>query len=245
MQEQNTYHSNSSLLCASSPDNFDQTANHLSLRPVFRLFGSPYNRQVSELRELHLKIVTYPHPTLRHKSKPIKRVDRELQAIVRQMLDLMYEANGVGLAANQVDLPIRLFVVNLEADPANGEEMVFINPVISNPKNPEEGEEGCLSLPGLYGNVTRPKKVRVNAFNLQGEEVRADIDGLFARVVQHETDHLDGVLFVDRMSETAKIEVESELDLFVTEFQSRRDAGGVPDDKAIAERLKEWETKYC
>lgn len=192
-----------------------------------------------------MEIVTYPHPTLRHKSKPVKRVDAELREIVRQMFDLMYAANGIGLAANQVDLPMRLFVANLESDPAEGEEMVFINPVISNPKSSEEGEEGCLSLPGLYGPVKRPKTVRVNAFNMQGEEVRADIDGLLARVVQHETDHLDGVLFIDRMSETAKIEVADELDVFVTEFNSRRETGGIPDDDTIAARLKEWEDKYC
>jgi len=192
-----------------------------------------------------LEIVTYPHPTLRHISKPLKRVDAELQAIVREMFELMYAAKGVGLAANQVDLPIRLFVANLEADPDQGEEMVFINPVVSNPKGSEEGEEGCLSLPGLYGNVVRPKQVRVNAYNLQGEELRADIGGLFSRVVQHETDHLDGVLFIDRMSETAKIEVQEELDVFVTDFNSRRDTGGVPDDESIAARLKEWEAKFC
>ena len=192
-----------------------------------------------------MEIVTYPHPTLRHKSKPIKRVDPELHAIVREMFELMYAANGVGLAANQVDLPIRLFVANLEADPEKGEEMVFINPIISNPKGSEEGEEGCLSLPSLYANVVRPKKVRVNAYNLRGEELRADVDGLLSRVVQHETDHLDGVLFVDRLSETAKIEVQDDLDVFETDFNSRRETGGIPDDEAIAKRLREFEERYC
>lgn len=192
-----------------------------------------------------MEIVTYPHPTLRHKSKPIKRVDAQLREIVREMFELMYEAKGVGLAANQVDLPIRLFVANLEADPEKGEEMVFINPVVSMPKGTEESQEGCLSLPALYGNVVRPKKVRVNAYNLQGEEINADIDGLFSRVVQHETDHLDGVLFVDRMTESAKIEIEGELDMFETEFNSRRETGGIPDDAAISARLSEWEEKYC
>ena len=192
-----------------------------------------------------MDIVTYPHPTLRHKSKPIKRVDAPLREIVREMFELMYAARGVGLAANQVDLPIRLFIVNLEADPEKGEELVFINPVVSMPKGTEENEEGCLSLPGLYGNVVRPKKVRVNAYDLQGKELIADIDGLFARVVQHETDHLDGVLFIDRMTESAKIDVEGELDIFETEFNSRRETGGMPDNAAIAARLKEWEEKYC
>ena len=101
-----------------------------------------------------MEIITYPHPTLRYKSKPIKRVDAQLHDVVREMFELMYDANGVGLAANQVDLPIRLFVVNLEADPEKGEELVFINPVIRMPKGTKEHEEGCLSLPGLYGNVS-------------------------------------------------------------------------------------------
>jgi peptide deformylase len=93
--------------------------------------------------------------------------------------------------------------------------------------------------------VIRPKKVRVNAYDLQGEEINADIEGLFSRVVQHETDHLDGVLFIDRMTESAKIDVEGELDMFETEFHSRRETGGIPDNAAIATRLKEWEEKYC
>lgn len=192
-----------------------------------------------------MEIVTYPHPTLRHKSKPIKRVDALLREIVREMFELMYAAKGVGLAANQVDLPIRLFVANLEGDRESGEELVFINPVVSMPKGTEENEEGCLSLPGLYGNVIRPKRVRINAYDLQGEEINEDIDGLFSRVVQHETDHLDGVLFIDRMTESAKIDVEGELDMFETEFNSRRETGGIPDKVAIAARLKEWEEKYC
>ena len=138
-----------------------------------------------------------------------------------------------------------MFVVNLEADPEKGEELVFINPIISMPKGTEENEEGCLSLPGLYGNVVRPKKVRVNAYNLKGEEINADIDGLFGRVVQHETDHLDGVLFIDRMAESARFDVEGELAMFETEFHSRRETGGMSDDAAIAARLNEWEEKYC
>ncbi len=192
-----------------------------------------------------MEIITYPHPTLRHKSKPIKRVDAELREVVREMFSLMYEAKGIGLAANQVNLPIRLFIANLESHPEKGEELVFINPVISLPKGTEENEEGCLSLPGLYHNVVRPKKVRINAYNLQGEEIHADIDGLFSRVIQHETDHLDGVLFIDRLSETAKAEIVDELDEFETEFQSLRETGSIPDNRAIASHIQAWEEKYC
>lgn len=100
-----------------------------------------------------MKIITYPHPTLRRVAKPVRRVDAELKRIVREMFDLMYEAKGIGLAANQVDMPIRLFIVNLEAEAGKGEELVFINPVLSRPKGSDEAEEGCLSLPGLYGPV--------------------------------------------------------------------------------------------
>jgi len=192
-----------------------------------------------------LRIVSYPHPTLRHKSLPVKRVDAELRKVVGQMFELMYEARGVGLAANQVDLPIRLFIVNLEAKPGAGEELVFINPVISRAKGLEEKEEGCLSLPELYGPVKRPKQVRVNAYGLDGQEIQADLTGLFARVVQHELDHLDGVLFVDRMSETNRLEIIDELNEFESAFASQRSAGAIPSDEEIAQRLAEWEKKYC
>ena len=192
-----------------------------------------------------LKIVTYPHPTLRHKSQPIKRVDADLKDMVRQMFDLMYEAKGIGLAANQVDLPIRLFVVNLEAEKGKGEEMVFINPVVSKPKGSAPREEGCLSIPGVYGEVVRPEKVHLNCYNLAGQEFSGEIDGLLARVVQHELDHLDGVMFTDRLSETGKMKVADEVDEFVTYFESKRETGEIPSDTAIRERLAEIEKRYC
>jgi peptide deformylase len=192
-----------------------------------------------------LQILTYPHPTLRRKSKPIRRVDAELREAIRAMFSLMYEAKGIGLAANQVDLPLRLFVVNLEAKPDAGEELVFINPVISLPRGgAEEAEEGCLSLPGVYGPVIRPRQVRINAYNLRGEEIAADVSGLMARCVQHELDHLDGVLFPDRMSPSARADIQEELEVFETEFQSRRGTGGAPSDEEIARQWLEWEGRY-
>jgi peptide deformylase len=192
-----------------------------------------------------LKIINFPHPTLRHKSKPLRRVDAELRNLVREMFDLMYAARGVGLAANQVDLPLRLFIVNLEAEAGKGEEMVFLNPVINRPKGQVEMEEGCLSLPGLYGNVRRPERVHLSAFNLAGEEIEAELEGMFARVVQHELDHLDGVLFIDRLSEAGKLEARPDLDGFAEEFDSRRNIGEIPTDAEIAARLAEIERKYC
>jgi peptide deformylase len=192
-----------------------------------------------------LQIVLFPHPTLRHKSKSIKRVNAELARTVREMFDLMYASKGIGLAANQVDLPLRLFIANLSGNPDEGEELVFLNPVISHPKGSEEAEEGCLSFPELYGPVTRPKEVTVNAYNLKGEEFRAKVNGMLARVAQHETDHLDGVLFTDRMSATAKAKVQPVLDEFEINFHSRRRVGEIPDDATIAARLAQWEQRYC
>ena len=192
-----------------------------------------------------MQIVTYPHPTLRHKSQPIRRVDAELKAMVREMFDLMYKAQGVGLAANQVDLPLRLFVVNEKANPETGEELVFINPVLSRPKGNEIKEEGCLSIPETYGDVMRPEKIQVEAYNLQGELFEGELSGLLGRIVQHETDHLDGVLFPDRMSETAKMQLQPALDEFEIDFESKRRTGEIPGDEEIAARLAEIEKKYC
>jgi peptide deformylase len=189
-----------------------------------------------------LRIIQFPHPTLRRTSKSLRRVDDELRQIVRNMFDLMYEAKGIGLAANQVDLPYRLFVLNLTGDAAEAdEEQVFINPVISDPKGSAEAEEGCLSLPGLYADVRRPEVITVSAYDLTGQEVEETIDGLFARAVQHETDHLNGVLFIDRLSPMARLSLKDELEEFEIEFADRRQRGEIPDDERILARLTELE----
>jgi len=192
-----------------------------------------------------LQIVHYPHPTLRRKTKPVRRVDVELVRIVREMFGLMYANNGIGLAAPQVDLPLRLFIVNLGAKPDEGEEFVFINPVLSNPKGNEESEEGCLSFPELWGTVTRPKLITVDAYNLRGEEVRLNLNGMLARAVQHEYDHLDGVVFVDRMTSTARAKAQPMLDEFELGFRTLRQTGAVPGDDVIADRLAQWEQRYA
>ncbi|HEV7281313.1 MAG TPA: peptide deformylase [Pirellulaceae bacterium] len=192
-----------------------------------------------------LKIVHYPHPILKRPSKPLRRVDDDLRAMVREMFDLMYKAKGIGLAANQVDLPLRLFVVNTEGNPEKGQELVFINPVISRPRGTAEAEEGCLSIPSVYGLVKRPKEVDVQAYDLQGNEITASLSGMMARVVQHELDHLDGTLFVERMSEAGKMTVDPELDEFRWEFQNLRSTGGIPADAELAAKWEEWEAKYC
>ncbi|HTN75160.1 MAG TPA: peptide deformylase [Pirellulaceae bacterium] len=191
-----------------------------------------------------MHIIPYPHSTLRRKAKLVKRVDSELRNIIHAMFDLMYEARGIGLAANQVDIPLRFFIINTDADPNKGEERVFINPVITQPKGFAEAEEGCLSLPGLYGNVTRPKQVRINAYDLEGREINEELTGLLARAAQHELDHLDGVLFIDRMTETGKFAAQDALHEFEIDFMSKRKTGSMPEEKAIEAQWADWEKRY-
>ena len=220
-----------------------------SCSPIDGVYKSRFSR-VGTITEDHslaesLQIVHHPHPTLRHKSKPVQRVDGELVRVVRRMFDLMYEAKGIGLAANQVDLPLRLFVVNLAAQKGEGEEMVFINPVLSKPKGHEKMEEGCLSLPGVYGDVARPKQITVHSFNLRGEEIKTELDGMMSRVVQHETDHLDGRMFTDRLTETGKLSVRGLMEEFEVDFESKQNTGEIPVDSALNSRRAELETRYC
>ena len=192
-----------------------------------------------------MEIIFYPHPTLRHKSKPIKRVDEKLKNIVAEMFELMYEANGIGLAANQVDLPLQLFVINTTGNKESGEELVFINPVVTQPKGTETAEEGCLSLPGINGQVSRPSKVNVTAYDLQGNEINTTVSGLLARAIQHENDHLNGILFIDRLSDSEQKQIQPELDEFVLDFRGRQQASSTLNESEIQQRLSKIEDEYC
>lgn len=188
-------------------------------------------------------ILKYPHPTLRHKSKPLRRVDAELRKMIGEMFDLMYEHKGIGLSANQVDLPYRLIIVNVTGDPAKkDEEYVFINPEISRPRGSAEGKEGCLSLPEIYAPVRRPEKILLNAFNAQGQELTWELDGLYARVVQHECDHLEGRLFIDRLTPANLLAIKKEVEDLAAEFSGNRRRGLVPEDESIVARLIELES---
>lgn len=192
-----------------------------------------------------MEIIHYPHPTLRHNSKTIRRIDRELQSAVREMFELMYDARGIGLAANQVDLPLQMFILNVSGEPDNGEELVFVNPVVDQPKGSQVSEEGCLSIPGVHADVNRPSQIHVMAYDLAGNEIDMVVDGLLARVIQHEYDHLHGVLFVDRISDSAKKQVAQELEAFELEFNSLQLGKKIPDETAILKRLTEIESRYC
>ena len=192
-----------------------------------------------------MNIIHYPHPTLRHVSKPLKRVDAELKNMVAEMFELMYEAKGIGLAANQVDLPFQLFVINLEGQKSKGEELVFINPVVDTPKSTSEAEEGCLSLPGVHGLVGRPESIRIRGFDLEGNEIDQTVNGLLARAIQHENDHVNGVMFIDRLADSAKKNIAHQVEEFELEFQAKRASGEIGSDEEIQSRLKALEDKYC
>ena len=127
------------------------------------------------------------------------------------------------MAANQVDLPYRLFVMNVKGDPAEeGEAKVFINPVITRKTGSAEAQEGCLSFPEIWAPVRRPEKIVVSAYGIDGQEFTYEMDGLYARAVQHEIDHLDGVVFIDRLSQANQLAVREDLEELVREFESSR-----------------------
>jgi peptide deformylase len=146
-----------------------------------------------------MKIVHYPHPALRWNAKPLTSIDKKIHLNVAKMFDLMYEARGLALAATQVGLPYRLLVMNLAGDPElKDQEEVFINPTVVEREGMVGDEEGCLSFPGLFQKVYRPKTVKVVAYNLKGDSVQITADDIAARCWLHEIDHLNGKLFIDK-----------------------------------------------
>jgi peptide deformylase len=147
-----------------------------------------------------LAIRVYGDPVLRQKASPIRKIDRRVKRLVKYMEDAMDRANGVGLAAPQVGVSERLVIVKTK-DP-----IVLINPIITYMEGEELGEEGCLSIPNVIGEVTRASKVRVKGLDITGEEVELEATDLSARAFQHEIDHLDGILFVDRAISIRRIE---------------------------------------
>src|SRR5262249_52573624 len=155
------------------------------------------------------------------------------------MVDLMYAAKGIGLAANQVALPFRFFVLNLTADPQQkDQEKVFINPEIVKRHSSVEDEEGCLSLPGLYAKVRRAREIRVRAYDLEGDLVEHEADDLFSRAVQHEMDHLDGQVFIDYLEPQARRSAEGRLREFELSYLQSQRSGALPPDDELVRRLE-------
>lgn len=174
-----------------------------------------------------LPVVKYGHPILRQKGARIEKITPEITQLIEDMLETMYAASGVGLAAQQVGRTLQLTVIDVKevrdrpstleiggqpAMVADHMPLVLINPEFKPVGKPVVGPEGCLSFPELYADVERPESVDVTAMNEKGETIRFRCGGLLARAVQHETDHLHGILFIDRMSIETKKELKPELD---------------------------------
>ncbi len=170
-----------------------------------------------------MEVVKYPDPSLRRGGKPITEFSETLRETAEAMLVAMYEQNGVGLAAPQVGLDIALFVMNPSGDIAEkDQEIVMVNPVIKSKKGHEDGEEGCLSFPGVYADVDRSTKIVVAWSDLDGEEHDARFENFIARVIQHELDHIKGVLFVDRVSAIEKLRIRSKLQGLEEDYKAAR-----------------------
>jgi peptide deformylase len=158
-----------------------------------------------------LSLRYYGDPVLRKKAEPIAASRAEIQDLVASMFDCMYEAAGVGLAAPQVGISSRVFVVDVADGSGERLRRAFVNPVIVERSGNAVGEEGCLSIPGVRADVKRAARIVVEASDESGEPFRLTAEGLLARAIQHETDHLDGILFVDRLSAIKRKLLEGRL----------------------------------
>ena len=158
-----------------------------------------------------LNILEFPDKRLRTVAKEVETVDERVQTLVKDMFDTMYEAQGIGLAASQVDVHERVIVMDLSEDAS--EPRVFINPQITLLTDELFGyQEGCLSVPGFYEEVTRPARVKIEALNEQGEAFEMEAEGLLAVCIQHECDHLAGKLFVDYLSNLKRDRIQRKLE---------------------------------
>ncbi len=157
-----------------------------------------------------LPILEYPDPRLRTRAAPVSRFDAELRRQIADMFETMYAAPGIGLAATQVDWHHRLVVIDISEN--KNEPQVFINPEILEKSGQASGEEGCLSVPGIFDDVPRAERVRLRSQDASGKVVERELEGMLAVCVQHEMDHLEGKLFVDYLSEMKRQRIRKKLD---------------------------------
>ena len=150
-------------------------------------------------------IITEPNQILRQKSKPVDKVGQEEQQLMDDMLETMYHANGIGLAAIQIGIPKRIIVLDISKNEEEKNPLYFVNPVVNN-KNPENStyEEGCLSVPNYFAEIERPKTCEVEFLDYYGNEKKIKAEGLLSTCIQHEMDHLEGILFIDYLSKLKK-----------------------------------------
>jgi peptide deformylase len=178
-----------------------------------------------------LVILEYPDPRLRTRAEAVTAVDDAVRQLADDMLETMYEANGVGLAATQVDVHRRVIV--LDASDSRDQPLVLINPELIGTSGKAVSEEGCLSLPGIFDKLSRAAEIRVRALNRDGEPFELDAQGLLAVCIQHEIDHLDGKVFVDYLSELKRQLIRKRL-----EKERKHAGGGEPRAAAVAGRSR-------
>ena len=180
-----------------------------------------------------VEVVLYPDPRLRRRSRPVEEPDAEtlakLRVLAERMLVLMRQHKGVGLAAPQVGVNVRLFVMNPTGDP--GDDRVYLNPELCDADGTADGEEGCLSLPDIRTDVPRSLRLRMRALDLDGNAIDETAEGFAARVWQHEVDHLDGVLILDKMGPTAKMGSKKKLRELEDEWKKEHPAAAPPPAK--------------
>jgi peptide deformylase len=192
-----------------------------------------------------VKIVRFPHPVLRYKAQPVTMVDNEVRKVIDALRDLTYQHEGLGLAAPQLAVPLQLFFMNPTGDKDNKEEeKVLLNPVITLREGNIEKEEGCLSFPELYQNVRRAQKIRVQAYDPEGNAIDLTLEDLPARIVQHEADHLHGKLFIDYFSTIAKLASRGMLAQFEREFLRQQERGELPSNKELLRQAKQLEEQF-
>lgn len=193
-----------------------------------------------------MDVMIYPQPVLRYKSKPVRRINKELRQIAAAMFELMYQHDGVGLAANQVGLPLQLFVVNLSGDVSKtSDEFVLVNPVIQRRKGNDEDEEGCLSFPDIRAKVVRSATIEIEGISLAGETQQFAWGGMLARAAQHEIDHLGGTVFIDRLTPTAFADVRDDLEYLESVFRRNQESGNIAPDAEIQRALESLERQFC
>lgn len=172
-------------------------------------------------QKLSFDLTLYPEPVLRKRAEPVEAFDEELRDIVAAMFECMNRSKGVGLAAPQVGLKKRILVLNPTGKPED--ELALVNVEILDRSGPSTlFEEGCLSFPSIYAEIERPEVCRIRAFDPSGEPIEREYDGFVSRILQHEYDHLEGVLLVDRMSPADKIRNKAALDALVETYKARR-----------------------
>ena len=172
---------------------------------------------------LDFQVFHYPHPVLRRRAAVVEAFDDELREIVAALFERMAASKGVGLAAPQVGLGKRILVLNPTGEPADA--LALVNPTITAKLGPTTVfEEGCLSFPGIYAEVEREESCTVRAFTPDGEPIEETFGGFKSRIIQHEFDHLEGVLLVDRMSQADKLRHKAALDALVEDYRRARAA---------------------